>query len=137
MSWKFVPHKPMLQWTMVGLLIFLNGMNLRPEHFSGDDLRTISLAKSLPREKVVVTQGHLLPYLGYRKWNFYWAGPFGKSPRTKESYLNPDYYFFDLKANSYPYSPDELREYTGELKKDPRYVIRHEDHRRLLLERIS
>lgn len=136
-NWKFIPYQPVLKWVIAGLLIFLNGMNLRPTHFDGEDLKTLGLAKSLPREKIIVTQGHLLPYLGYREWNFYWASPFGASPRTKEKYLNPDYYFFDLEANAYPYSPDELVEQVNELKKDTRYTIRYEDRRRLLLERAG
>lgn len=135
MSWKFISHKPFLRWGVAGVLIFLNGMNFRPNHFDQDDLKTITLAKSIPAEKIVVTQGHLLPYLGYRKSNFYWASPFGKNPKTKEAYLNPDYYFFDLEANAYPYSPEELRNHAVELKKDSHFAVRHEDHRRLLLER--
>jgi len=123
------------QWGAVGLLVFLNAFNLRPLHFDADDLKTIALAKSLPKEAVVVTQGHLLPYVGYRTWNFYIARPYGKNKETRDVYSNPDYYLFDFEANAYPLSAEELRERGKLLKQDGRWQVRFEDHRRLLLEK--
>jgi len=124
---------PLVLGVGIGLLIFLNGFNLRPLHFDREDLKTISLAKSLGQESVVVTQGHLLPYLGYRKWNFYIAEPYGIREDTRQAYLNPDYFLFDFEANAYPLSPEQLRQMADSLKKDPRYEAVHEDGRRLLL----
>ena len=123
-----------IRWAVPGLLIFLNAFNFRPEHFTKEDLATIQTAKTLPRDQVVVTQGHLLPYLGYRKWNFYIAGHYANEKESREAYLNPDYYFFDFGANAYPLTPQQLRDKADALKNDSRYQIRHEDQRRLLLE---
>jgi uncharacterized membrane protein len=120
---------------VVGLVVFLNAFNLRPLHSDRDDWKTISLAKRIPKEAVVVTQGHLLPYVGYRTWNFYLARPYGKNKETRDAYSNPDYYLFDFEANAYPLSSEELREKGRLLKEDGRWRVAYEDHRRLLLER--
>ncbi len=127
--------KTFLQWGIVLTLIFLNGLNLRPEHFTREDLKTISLAKGLPRDAVVVTQGHLLPYLGYRQWNFYIAFHYPTNPATRDAYAKPDYYLFDFEANPYPKTADELRTIAGSVRKNRRFKVAFEDSRRLLLER--
>jgi len=133
---RFLQHQG-LPGLILALLVFLNGFNFRPERFTQDDIRTISLAKTLPKDKVVVTQGHLLPYLGYRQWNFYFADPYQNNSYTKEAYSQPDYYFFDFEANSYPLSPEALREKAVALRNEGRYKVLVEDHRRLVLQRQS
>jgi hypothetical protein len=85
---------------------------------------------------VVVTQGHLLPYLGYRNWNFYLAPPYERSKDTREAYLNPDYYLFDFEANAYPLSPEALRAKAESVKKVGHWKILLEDRRRLLLQKL-
>ena len=128
---------PSLKWITVTLLIFLNGMNLRPLHFTRDDLKTIALVKSLPPASIVVTQGHLLPYLGYKKYNFYISSQYEGRTDTREAYLKPDYYLFDFEANAYPLNPEDLRAKADALKKNPIWKIVYLDHRRLLLQRIT
>ena len=68
----------------------------RPLHFTADDLKPIELAKHISKESIVTTQGHLLPYLGYRAWNFYLSPQYELRKDTREAYLNPDYYLFDF-----------------------------------------
>ncbi|GEM_PF-979452 len=127
-KWAFV------SWGGAALLILLNGLNLAPLHFTRDDVKTITLAKSLPRESIVVTQGHLLPYLGYRVWNFFLSPGYALNETTRGPFENPDYFLFDFQANPYPLSPEELRGKAEGLKKKKRqWKILHEDHRRLLL----
>ena len=127
--------KAFFQGAVIALVVFLNAFNLRPVHFDRDDLKTIALVKSLPKEAVVVTQGHLLPYLGYRTWNFYMARPYEKSAKTREAYFNADYFLFDFEANAYPLSGEELRRKAETMKQDDRWKVAYEDHRRLLLQK--
>lgn len=134
---NFFRKRPFLREGMVAALIFLNGMNFRPFHFTRDGLKTIALAKSLPKDSVVVTQGHLLPYLGYRKWNFYISEQYELRKDTQQAYQNPDYFLFDLCANAYPLSSEELRQKAETLKKNPKFRILYQDHRRLLFESIQ
>ena len=132
---NFFQKKSWLRPSVIFALILFNGMNLRPLHFTWDDLKTIRLAKTLPPDKIVVAQGHLVPYLGYRKWNFYISDQYGIRKDTREAYLNPDYFLFDFKANAYPLTPEELRAKAEVLKKDGRWRVFFEDDRRLLLKK--
>ena len=132
---KFYVKYPLLKWGIITALIFVNAFNLRPEHFKWDDLKTIDLAKKIPPQSSVVTQGHLLPYVGYRAKNFYLAPHFEKNPESKDAFTNPDYYLFDFEANAYPLSAGDLRQKAEELKANGRYKISHEDERRLVLKR--
>ena len=132
---KAIQRKQMIGWGIAVALLFANGLNLRPFHFSFDDIRTIQLAKSLPSESIVVTQGHLLPYIGYRKYNFYISSPFEKRPDTLNAYTKPDYFLFDFDANAYPLAPQELRDKGEAAKRNPDYEVMFQDHRRLLLKR--
>lgn len=116
-------------------LLFANGLNLRPFHFTLDDIRTIKLAKSIPQESIVLAQGHLLPYLGYRKFNFYISPHFEKQADTREAYTRPDYFLFDFDANAYPLTPQDLRDKGEAARRDPGYELVFQDHRRLLLKR--
>ncbi len=134
-SWSFVRNRIFILQGGLALLVFLNALNLRPLHFTRDDLKTIQLAKTIPADKVVLTQGHLLPYVGYRKMNFYLFPGYAGSEEVGQDYNHPDYFFFDFHANAYPNTPEYVKQ-TGEaLKRDPRYRILYEDHRRLLLEK--
>lgn len=133
MDW--IQRKQIVGWGIAVALLFGNGLNLRPVHFEGDDVRTIKLAKSIPEESIVVTQGHLLPYLGYRRFNFYISPHFEKQKDTREAYLHPDYFLFDFKANAYPLSPQDLKDKGMAAKQNPEYDIAFQDHRRLLLKR--
>ena len=132
---SFMRKSPALGWGILTVLVFLNAMNLRPIHFTKEDLKSIQLAKSLPRESVVVTQGHLLPYVGYRRWNFYLSRQYELRKDTQEAYLNPDYYLFDLQANSYPLSQEELSQKVEEVKKDSRFRLTYNDPRHFLFQR--
>lgn len=131
----FVQKKPLVQWVIMILVIFLNGFNLRPLHFTRDDMETIRLAKGIPQGSVVIAQGHLLPYLGYRQWNFYLSPHYETNKLTKDAYLNPDYYLFDFGANSYPLTPEQLRDKADLLRNTSGFKVLFEDHRRLLLQR--
>lgn len=133
---RFWREVPFVRWAVVVALVLLNGLNLRPLHFTRDDLKTISLAKGIPKEAIVLAQGHLLPYLGYRKWNFYFAPSYARRKDIQEQYENPDFYLIDLEANPYPLSPEELTQMARTLKENPRYRVAYEDRRRLLLEKI-
>lgn len=119
---------------LVGLILF-NGMNLRPEHFTREDLKTIRLAQGIPSDKILVTQGHLLPYVGYREWNGYFTERHERGGPTQETYRNADYYLFDFETNPYPMSLEELRAKAEAIKRDPRWKMTHEDNRRLLFEK--
>ena len=135
-SLGFFQRNRWMKWALAAALLFSNGLNLRPFHFNGDDIQTIRLAKSLPAGSIVLTQGHLLPYLGYRKFNFYIAKPFEIRPDTRQAYAKPDYFLFDFDANAYPLTPDELRAKAETAKQNPGYKVAFRDHRRLLLEKI-
>lgn len=136
-KFRVFKRRAALQWGMVALLVFLNGFNLQSRHFTRDDLLTIRLAKSIAPNRIVVTQGHLLPYLGYRVWNFYLSEHYEKNPVSKEAYSNPDYYFFDFEADPYPNRTEQIREKADALRDKRRFLIVHEDHRRLLVKRIK
>lgn len=124
-----------LRWILAALLLVFNGFNLRPLRPDAGDRQTIALAESLPRDNMIVAQGHLLPYLGYRHWNFYQAKPYGVNPETRDAYLSPDQYFFDRGANPYPLSEDELRNRISDLKNNPLYEQTLDDGRRVLFSR--
>jgi hypothetical protein len=128
-------RKVFLEGTLVMLLILLNALNLRPEHFTREDLKTIRLAQGIPSDKILVTQGHLLPYVGYREWNGYFTERHERGGPTQETYRNADYYLFDFETNPYPMSLEELRAKAEAIKRDPRWKMTHEDPRRLLFEK--
>ncbi len=132
---KWIRPRPYLYGSALVALVFLNGFNLRPLHFTQDDVKTVQLAQTLPSDRVVVTQGHLLPYIGYRKLNFYVSDQYLKRPDTKEIYPRADYFLFDFEANAYPKTTEDLRQMAELLRRDPQYRITFEDHRRLLLEK--
>ena len=87
-----------------------------------DTLETIRAARSIPDDHDVVTHGHLLPYVGYRTNNFYFAKTFDnpKHP-VHQSYANADYYLIDFTVNPYPVDKNYLIKKLEALKQDPRY----------------
>ena len=121
--WKRVAVIP--QWReplfaiILILLVFLNCGNLRIPRIEKDDLKTIALAKSIPVDAVLVTHGHLLPYIGYRKENFFFQAPLEDKEHPhalKPVYDHADYYLMARGINLYPMNEDFFENKLKELK---------------------
>ncbi|MCM8776080.1 MAG: DUF2079 domain-containing protein [Candidatus Omnitrophica bacterium] len=109
-------------WGICLALILINGGHFTTTRFRADDLRTIALAKSIPQGANVVTHGHLLPYIGYRKYNYYFARPWeNKNQSLHAAYAKADYYLIDFHVNLYPLNREDLEATVLRLKNDADY----------------
>lgn len=118
-------------------LILLNGGFYRTEHFTRENLKTIHLVKMIPSGANLVTHGHLLPYAGYRQFNYYFAEPFELSYHPYHTpFINADYYYFDDTVNPYPMGKAYFDQKIAALQKNPRYAVLYEDTHRLLFKRL-
>ena len=105
---------------------------------SGFQVKTITEISKLPTQAVVVTQGHLLPYIGYKKFNMYFCGPYELDGHPYgKIYNNADYYFLARSVNAYPYDKNWLNAKIDKLKKDPKLELVYDDGDRVLLRRKS
>ena len=120
------------------LILFLNGGNFKTSSVRLDHLKTIQLAKSVPENSVVVTHGHLLPYIGYRQYNFYFQEPFEKPESRhpdKPVYDHADYYLLARDVNLYPMKPDFFEKKLSELKGRSDLALVHDDGARYLFKK--
>ena len=126
-------------WILTGFilaLLLMNSGHFRTEPWGREDLRSIGLARSLPQGTNVVTHGHLLPYLGYRRYNYFFAQPWEEeSHPAYEPYHNADYYLFDSHVNPYPMDKSYFDQKRKELGENPRYKILYDDGKRILIGR--
>jgi len=92
--------------------------------------------KAIPRDALLVTQGHLLPYAGYRLVNFYFAWPYERENHPfHEAYQNADYYFLARSVNAYPNDLKWLEKKIEDLKQDEKLELVYDDGERVLLKR--
>ncbi|MBI4970784.1 MAG: DUF2079 domain-containing protein [Candidatus Omnitrophica bacterium] len=119
-------------------LVFLNAGNFRTPQINREDLKTIALAKSIPVDAVLVTHGHLLPYIGYRKYNFYLQAPLENPARTKSDkqiYDHADYYLLARGVNLFPMNQDFFDKKLLELKARKDLELVHDDGTRYLFKK--
>lgn len=115
-------------WTSFLVMLLLNVGHYRTSRITGENLESIAWARSIPAGAVVVTHGHLLPYVGYRKYNFYYADPWtwAHHPMNKV-FKNADYYLIDLNVNLYPWNADRMRAEIGALNANEDYELIRRD----------
>lgn len=125
-------------WAACVVLLFLNGGNYRTRPVTSEDLTSIAWAKKLPPGLNVVTHGHLLPYIGYRQYNYYLAAVW-ESPDHPEhgAYANADFYLIDLTVNPYPMDEKFLRDKIAALSQRPDYTLVESDGKRYLFKRTA
>jgi len=117
-------------------LIGVTGGNYATNSLRSFQLETIRQASQIPQEAIVLSQGHLLPYLGYRTYNLYFAEPFERTRNPyHEIYDNADYYFLARSVNPYPYDRAWVEKKIARLKGDPRLELLYDDGERVLLKR--
>ncbi len=119
-------------------LVFLNGGNFRIPHFDDEELKTIAFAVTIPEDSVLVTHGHLLPYVGYRKYNFYFMEPMEDASRhhpDRPVYENADYYYLARNVNPYPMDAGFLDKKLAELKARSDYDLVEDDGTRYVFKR--
>ncbi len=124
-------------WVVFLVLLFINGGNYVTQKITKERLKSIEWARSIPVTANLVTHGHLLPYVGYRKYNYYFAQPFELEANPAHSaFSNADYYLIDENVNLYPMEKPYFDEKVKSLKSDPRYeLIRSSDGRFLFKRR--
>jgi len=120
------------------VLLFINGGKFSLPSWNQEHLKTIRLAQSIPQGEVVVTHGHLLPYIGYREPNIYFQQALERPENPMHpTYETADYYFIATNVNPYPMNKDFVEEKLAELKQRPDLKLIHEDGVRWLFERRS
>jgi len=120
------------------VLVFLNGGNYRTPRLDRDDLKTITLAKSIPVDAVLVTHGHLLPYIGYRKYNFYFQQPMEVPGHPdKPVYDQADYYLLARGVNLFPMDEGFFEKKLAELKARKDLELVQDDGTRYLFKKIK
>lgn len=131
-----VPAREHIWRTIFCLLLVASGGNYLSHGWRFFQTETIRDVRNIPQDAILVTQGPLLPYAGYRKFNFYMAGPFEKPEHPYHGiYDNADYYFAARSANAYPYTREWLEKKIQTLKSDPRLELIKDDGERVLLKR--
>ena len=126
---KRVPEhlKEIVRWTLCVILIVANGGGFRTEKVTSESLTSIAWAKDIPAG-VVLTHGHLLPYLGYRRHNFFFAESFpSMNHPAHQVYADAEFCLIDLSVNPYPMSRAFFEQKIAELKADPAYILVKED----------
>jgi uncharacterized membrane protein len=122
----------------VGLaLVLLNGGRFRLPNPSPDNAESIRWAQDIPARTTVVAPGHLMPYLGYRENNFFFAWHFERPEHPyHRPYSNADYYLIDLTVNPYPMNRSFYEERIKSLLMNPSYtLIKYEAGKRYLFKR--
>lgn len=129
-------HRDKVLWGIILVLVLMNGGNFRTSRFTSEDIKSIRWARELPENANVVTHGHLLPYMGYREYNYYFADPWERPYHPYHGkYKNPDYYLIDRHVNPYPWDSARIEEILTELKKNPAYETVLSDGTRTLFKR--
>ncbi len=136
---RILAKTPVREWVwrlLFFLLLSVSGGNYMSHSWKLFQLETIREIRRIPAEAVLVTQGHLLPYAGYRKFNFYMAPPYERENNSYHGiYDNADYYFFARSVNCYPYDQQWLEGKIRKLKADPRLELVKDDGERVLFKR--
>lgn len=110
------------------VLLFLNVGHYTVPKIIYEDLQSVKWARSVPAPANVVTHGHLLPYLGYRENNYYFAEPFEITEnRAHLKYSNADYYLIDFHVNPYPMDHAYLKKKLENLRRDFQYELISQD----------
>ncbi len=118
------------------ILLLLSGGNFLSHSINAFQIKTISEISKLPPQAIVATQGHLLPYIGYKKFNMYFSGPYEKKGHPYNPiYNNADCYFFARSVNAYPYDKNWINDKINKLKKDSDLELIYDDGERVLLKR--
>lgn len=132
-KFKTARNKEIVLWGSILLLLGLNGGNYRTEKITAETLKSIHWAQNIPPGTNLVTHGHLLPYIGYRRYNYYFAEPFELAEHPAHGpYVNADYYLIDTKVNPYPMDARYVENKIRTLKEDLRYELVLEDSKRFL-----
>jgi len=118
------------------LLLLLNGGNYTTSKITAENMESIAWAKSIPPGANLVTHGHLLPYVGYRKYNYYFAVPFELKEHSAHRYFSEaDFYLIDLNVNLYPMDENYFKEKLVALGRDDRYELIRQAGKRYLFKR--
>ncbi|MBI4550077.1 MAG: DUF2079 domain-containing protein [Candidatus Omnitrophica bacterium] len=124
--YRRVPEKAkqLFLWVCCAALVFANGGHLTTRRINPSHLESIQWARRVPETANLVTHGHLLPYVGYRRYNYYFAVPFGRHEHpARPAYERADYYLIDLNVNPYPMERSWLVGKVKELEKNPDYAL--------------
>ncbi len=125
-------------WLLVLVLLVMNGGHFRTEAFTAEDLKSIRWASELPKNANVVTHGHLLPYIGYREYNYYFAQPWDRPDHPMHAkYAAADYYLFDMHVHPYPFDRETMLTRMREMAANRDYELVVTDGTRSLFKRKS
>ena len=117
-------------------LLAINGGNYVTRPITQENIRSIQWAQRIPARANLVTHGHLLPYVGYRKYNYYFAVPFElKEHPAHEAFSKADYYLLDFNVNLYPMNKAYVEQKVKALKEDSSYQLVDEEDERYLFVR--
>lgn len=117
-------------------LVLLNVGYYRADRISSENLESIAWAKSVPQGANLVTHGHLLPYVGYRQFNYYFADPFELLDHpAHKAYASADYYLIDKSVNLYPMSWEYFEGKLTWLRNNPDYELLRSDTNRSLFKK--
>lgn len=123
-------------WGVCLGLVFVNGGHFVTRRVTAENLESISWVKKVPVVANLVTQGHLLPYMGYRERNYYFALPFElKENEGHEAYANADHYLIDFNVNFYPMDRAYFEGKVRALMADGRYELAAQENGRYLFKR--
>lgn len=129
-------RKSWLVWTLGLVLVLINGGNYVTRPVTAETLNSIEWARRVPPGANLVTHGHLLPYVGYREYNYYFAAPFDlREHLAHEAYSKADYYLIDFNVDPYPMDRAYLTDKVKKLGQDPAYVLIGEEGERYLFKR--
>jgi hypothetical protein len=129
-------RKEILSWSFCLALLLVNGGSYLTQCFTVNHLESIQWAQRVPASANLVTHGHLLPYGGYRAYNYYFGLPW---ENPEHPYFRPyheaDYYLFDFHVNSYPVDQEYLNQKLGELMRNADYELIRKGEKRFLFKR--
>lgn len=129
-------RKEIFLWAACLALIVINGGHYVTRRITVEHIQSIQWARRVPLAANLVTHGHLLPYIGYRKYNYYFAVPFGlKEHPLNGAYSNADYYLIDMNVNPYPMDRSYLNGKVQELRANVEYLLVAEEGERYLFKR--
>ena len=129
-------RRTLFLWITALVLILLNGGNFVTRPVTVETLKSIEWARRVPQGANLVTHGHLLPYVGYREYNYYFSAPLElREHPAHEAYAKADYYLIDFNVDPYPMDRGYLTDKLKKLEKDPDYVLMGADGERYLFKR--
>lgn len=123
-------------WSVLLLLSILNSGHFRTERFTPEDIKSIRWAKEVPWADNVLTHGHLLPYIGYHEYNYYFAQPWEDPKHPAHlNYVHADYVLLDKHVNPYPWDAAQVERKLTEYQNNPEYESVMTDGTRTLFKR--